>query len=154
MMEETKQIIVSAGNQLFGIDIKDVVSIEEKCDITMVPSSKTNILGIMNLRNEYIPVYSFRKKIGKDDDLEGDVKVVVVNVNDMNIGIKIDEVKEIANIESENLFPLPRIANGKKVKYIKRVANINKDLVLLLDLDAIVTMEDMNHIDRIMSTVQ
>ena len=153
-MEEIKQIIVSVGNQLFGIDIKDVVSIEEKCDITMIPSSKTNILGIMNLRNDYIPVYSFRKKIGKKEDLDIDTKVVVVSVNNINLGIKIDEVKEIANIEGTNVFKLPKIAQGKNTKYIKRVANINKDLVLLVNLDAIVTMEDMDHIDKILSTVQ
>ena len=153
-MEEIKQIIVSVSDQLFGIDIDDVVEIKENCDITMIPSSNSNILGIMNLRNDYIPVYSFRKKIGKEENLDIDNKVVVVSVNDINIGIKIDTVKEIANINNENVFPLPRIAKGPNTKYIKRVANINKDLVLLLNLDAIVSMEDLDHIDRIMSTVQ
>jgi purine-binding chemotaxis protein CheW len=99
-------------------------------------------------------VYRFRKKIGKEENLDIDNKVVVVRVNDINIGIKIDAVKEIANINNENVFPLPRIAKGANTKYIKRVANINKDLVLLLNLDAIVSMEDLDHIDRIMSTVQ
>ena len=153
-MEEIKQIIVSVSDQLFGIDIDDVVEIKENCDITMMPSSKSNVLGIMNLRNDYIPVYSFRKKIGKEEKLDIDNKVVVVSVNNINIGIKIDAVKEIANIDNENVFPLPRIAKGHNTKYIRRVANINKDLVLLLNLDAIVSMEDLDHIDRIMSNVQ
>ena len=69
-MEDTKQVIVRIGEQYFGIDISDVVEIKEKCYITTLPNSGSNILGLMNLRDEFIPIYSFRKKIGLEEKID------------------------------------------------------------------------------------
>lgn len=153
-MDEMKYVVVKAGEQFFGIDIDSVVEIKEKCEVTMLPNSKSNILGIMNLRNDYIPVYSFRKKIGLSEDADLDNKVVVVSIGDLNIGIKIDTVREIANIEKDNLFDLPLVAQRESTKYVYKIANINKDLVILVNLSEIISVDDINHIDQLLSTVK
>lgn len=153
-MDEMKYVVVKVGEQFFGIDIENVVEIKEKCEVTMLPNSKSNILGIMNLRNDYIPVYSFRKKMGIAEDSDLDNKVVVVNIGDLNIGIKIDSVREIANVEEDNLFELPLVAQSDSTKYVYKIANINKDLVILVNLGEIITVDDINHIDQILSTVK
>ena len=150
-MEDTKQVIVRIGEQFFGIDISDVVEIKEKCYITTLPSAESNVLGLMNLREEFIPIYSFRRKIGLEEDLEDTNKVIIVNIGDTNVGIKIDDVKEISNIEAKDLFDLPLIAKSEQTSYVSKVGKVGNDLVLLLDLKRIVSRDEINAMDELVS---
>ena len=150
-MEDTKQVIVRIGEQFFGIDISDVVEIKEKCYITTLPSAESNVLGLMNLREEFIPIYSFRRKIGLEEDLEDTNKVVIVNIRDTNVGIKIDDGKEISNIEAKDLFDLPLIAKSEQTSYVSKVGKVGNDLVLLLDLKRIISRDELNALDELVS---
>ena len=150
-MEDTKQVIVRIGEQFFGIDISDVVEIKEKCYITTLPSAESNVLGLMNLREEFIPIYSFRRKIGLEEDLEDTNKVVIVDIRDTNVGIKIDDVKEISNIEAKDLFDLPLIAKSEQTSYVSKVGKVGNDLVLLLDLKRIISRDEINAMDELVS---
>lgn len=150
-MEDTKQVIVRIGEQFFGIDISDVVEIKEKCYITTLPSAESNVLGLMNLREEFIPIYSFRRKIGLEEDLEDTNKVIIVNIGDTNVGIKIDDVKEISNIEAKDLFDLPLIAKSEQTSYVSKVGKVGNDLVLLLDLQRIISRDEINAMDELVS---
>ena len=150
-MEDTKQVIVRIGEQYFGIDISDVVEIKEKCYITTLPNSGSNILGLINLRDEFIPIYSFRKKIGLEEDCEETNKVVIVNVRNTNVGIKIDDVKEISNIETKDLFELPLIAKNADTTYVSKVGNVDNNLVLLLDLNHVISSDEINQMDEMVS---
>lgn len=150
-MEDTKQVIVCIGEQYFGIDISDVVEIKEKCSITTLPNSGSNILGLMNLREDFIPIYSFRRKIGLEENCEEFNKVVIVNVRNTNVGIKIDDVKEISNIEKHDLFELPIVAQSKETAYVDKVGKVGDLLVLLLDLKNIISKDEIYEMDELVN---
>lgn len=150
-MEDTKQVVVRIGEQYFGIDINDVVEIKEKCYITTLPNSDSNILGLMNLREDFIPIYSFRKKIGLEEDFGETNKVIIVNVRNTNVGIKIDDVKEISNIEANNIFELPVVAQCKETSYVSRVGKVDDNLVLLLDLKHVISNDEINQMGELVS---
>ncbi len=150
-MEDTKQVIVCIGEQYFGIDISDVVEIKEKCSITELPNSDSNVLGLMNLREDFIPIYSFRRKIGLEENCEEVNKVVIVNVRNTNVGIKIDDVKEISNIEKQDLFELPVVAQSKETSYVDKVGKVGGNLVLLLDLNNVISGDELVEMDDLVS---
>lgn len=150
-MEDTKQVIVCIGEQYFGIDISDVVEIKEKCYITELPNSDTNVLGLMNLREDFIPIYSFRRKIGLDEACDEVNKVVIVNVRNTNVGIKIDDVKEISNIEKQDLFELPVVAKRKETSYVDKVGKVGENLVLLLDLKNVISSDEIMEMDELVN---
>ena len=150
-MEDTKQVIVCIGEQYFGIDISDVVEIKEKCSITELPNSDSNVLGLMNLREDFIPIYSFRRKIGLEETCEEVNKVVIVNVRNTNVGIKIDDVKEISNIEKQDLFELPVVAQSKETAYVDKVGKVGENLVLLLDLGNVISGDELVEMDDLVS---
>lgn len=150
-MEDTKQVVVCIGEQYFGIDISDVVEIKEKCSITELPNSDSNVLGLMNLREDFIPIYSFRRKIGLEENCEEVNKVVIVNVRNTNVGIKIDDVKEISNIEKQDLFELPVVAQSKETSYVDKVGKVGENLVLLLDLNNVISGDELVEMDDLVS---
>ena len=124
---------------------------KEKCSITTLPNSDSNVLGLMNLRDDFIPIYSFRRKIGLEENLEEYNKVVIVNVRNINVGIKIDDVKEISNIEKYDLFELPIVAQSKETSYVDKVGKVGELLVLLLDLNNIITSDEINEMDELVN---
>ena len=76
-MEENKLIVFNVGEELYGIDIKKVMGIERKQEIISVPNTPDCIKGIINLRGDVIPIYSFRTKFNKEE-LVGDDEGIIL----------------------------------------------------------------------------
>ena len=60
-------IVISVGDEQFGIDIKYIDNIVKMQHITRVPNVASYIKGIINLRGEVIPVMSLRLKMGMEN---------------------------------------------------------------------------------------
>ena len=105
-------------------------------------------LTVVENNEEFIPIYSFRRKIGLDEDIDEANNVIIVNISNTNVGIKIDDVNEISNIETKDLFYLPMIAQSEQTSYVSKVGKIGDDLVLLLDLECVVSRDEINTMDE------
>ena len=87
-MENTKHfantnqyIVISMGDEEFGIDIKYIDNIVKMQHITRVPNVASYIKGVINLRGEVITVMSLRLKMGLDNDVETkNSRIIIWNV--------------------------------------------------------------------------
>ena len=68
--DSNQYIVISMGDEEFGIDIKYIDNIVKMQHITRVPNVASYIKGVINLRGEVIPVMSLRLKMGLEDDVE------------------------------------------------------------------------------------
>ena len=76
---ETKQyIVVSIGNEQYGIDIGYVDNIVRMQKITRVPKAQPYFKGIINLRGEIVPVMSIRRKMGLEDDVITNASRIII----------------------------------------------------------------------------
>lgn len=65
MANYVKPVVFLLGKEMYGVDINLVQSIEKDLNVVPVPNSQSYIKGIVNMRNEVIPVYSLARKFGK-----------------------------------------------------------------------------------------
>ena len=56
MSDYIKPVVFKVGNEMYGVDINLVQSIEREIQVVPVPNSMPYIKGIVNLRSEVIPV--------------------------------------------------------------------------------------------------
>ena len=134
MADYIRPVVFRLGDQEFGVDINLVQSIEKQVDVVPVPNSMKYISGIVNLRGEVIPVMSLKEKFNMEDQSKGD-NTVIVNLPDMKI-------IEIGELQPDKISLMPKLAKTENTEYLDRVASIDDKLVILLDINKILSEEE------------
>ena len=78
MSDYIKPVVFKVGNEMYGVDINLVQSIEREIQVVPVPNSMPYIKGIVNLRSEVIPVYSLKKKFGLVDNGVSEIQLLLI----------------------------------------------------------------------------
>ena len=149
-MAMNKQIIFFIGEGNYGIDVSKVMGIEKDIPIIPIPNAPRCIKGIINLRGDVIPVYSLRYKFGMPTDVQLDTKeLVIAKSQGVVIAIEVDLVKEIVELEDSMLGAVPTILKSEGTEYIGSVAHVDKNLVLVLNLDGLLDSDQAEHLQTI-----
>ena len=137
------------GDESYGIEIRYVTEIIGIQPITQVPELPEYIRGIINLRGKIIPVMDarirFRKPFMEYNDR---TCVIVIDVNDVSIGLIVDSVSEVISIPDEDIVPTPSLQQLNN-RYIKGIGKIGNEVKLLLDCDKILNEDEINELTNI-----
>lgn len=134
-----KPVIFRLGEEYYGVDINLVRGIEREMKVVPVPNSVPYVKGIINLRGDVIPVVNLKKKFNMNDDKTPGGSLVIVKVNGMDVALDVDEVSEINDIDPERIVAMPSLINSGELKCFDRVANQNGRLIVLIDIDYLLT---------------
>ncbi|MCT4545409.1 MAG: chemotaxis protein CheW [Vallitalea sp.] len=142
--QEIKQYIVTKiGNEQYGVNIQFVHNIERLLKITRVPKAPYYIKGVINLRGDIIPVMSLRLKFGLEaDEYTNNTRIIIVKLDGNSMGLIVDEVKEVINLDCEDIEKISKDINDEKSKYVQGVGKIDKEIVTLLNLDGLINNND------------
>lgn len=141
MSDYIKPVVFKVGNEMYGVDINLVQSIEREIQVVPVSNSMPYIKGIVNLRSEVIPVYSLKKKFGLVDNGVSE-NTIIIDTKNVKLALEVDEVVEIGDIEPENIVPMPEIALNAQTQYMPRVAHVDGNLIILLDVTELLSEEE------------
>ncbi len=98
-------VVFSLENQIYSLPISEVIEILRPQHITAVPGLNNHIQGVINLRGRIIPVVKMEGQREKHTSKKN--RIVIVEGNNENIGIKVDEVKMVTYVEEANIEPPP-----------------------------------------------
>lgn len=143
MENEVKQyIVVKIGVEQYGIDINYVDNIVKMKKITRVPKSQKYFNGVINLRGEIIPVMSIRRKFELEDDSYTDKTRIIILKPDQQeaIGVIVDMVKEVVNLNSSNIDKMAIDAKDELSKYISGIGKneSNNTLISILNINNVI----------------
>lgn len=142
-MATTQQVVFKIDKEEYGLDIMSVNGIEKYQEVVKIPNSPEYVDGIINLRGEVLPVFSLRKKFKLEDkEYDDKTKIIVAYTNNMKIGFVVDMVIEIINIDEDSIEATPKILTGIDRRYIKSVAKVEDRMIILLDIELIVSDEE------------
>ena len=141
-----KFLTFTLGKEFYGIDICYVTEIVGIQPITVVPELPDFIKGIINLRGQIIPVMDARLKFGKIVKEYNDrTCIIVIDVNELSIGVIVDVVSEVLALSDENIVPPPMVG-GSGRKYIKSVGKNNEQVILIIDCGALLNQDELENI--------
>ena len=151
LTEENRVIAFLLNEELIGIDIKNIIKISKRLDITPVPKTPEHILGVMNLRGNIVPVVNTKKMLGLPYADEGNQDfILIIDSAIGNVGLMIDQVVGAITIEDDEVLPAPINSIGIDSKYITGVVVTNeemkdKNLLILLNIDKLFHKNDSEH---------
>ena len=127
----------------FGVDILSVQEIIRLMQITMVPHAAAFIEGVINLRGKVIPVINMRTRFNLPAvEHDSNTRIVVMEFDQKIVGFLVDGVSEVLRIPASTVEPAPPVVCGIGSEYIKGVGKLADRLLILLDLDTL--LSDMN----------
>ena len=142
-MASRQLVIFKVNNEDFGVEIGQVSSIEKPMEIFQIPNTPDYIEGLINLRGKVHTVFNLRKKFSLPvKEFDDNTKIVITNVNNLNLGFLVDEVNEIVRIEDESIEVTPKVISSVDKEYLKGIAKMGDRLVLLLDLGRVLSIAE------------
>lgn len=142
-----KYLTFFLGENVLGIEIEFVTEIIGMQPITQIPETADYIKGIINLRGKIIPVIDVRLKF-RIEPMEYNDRtcIIVVETGELDVGLIVDQVAEVINIDDTDVAPPPSIKSGIINQYIRGVGRIGGEVKLLLDCCKLLDEDNMNDI--------
>lgn len=131
------------GNELYGLDIMRIKEIIRPLKMTPVPKAPSFIEGVVNLRGTVIPVADMRKRFDQQvGDNPRKNRVLVCAMDKRMVGLLVDEVTEVRSFTRQEITPAPMFCRGQGSDFLLGVARQDDLLVMLLDLDRVLSSEE------------
>jgi purine-binding chemotaxis protein CheW len=152
-----KYMTFKLAKEEYALEILKVREIIGLMDITRVPRTREYIRGVINLRGKVIPVVDLRLKFGMDRVEATDQTVIIVvqytfKDQDLTMGILVDEVVEVLDIQGSQIEPPPNFGTGSiDTEFILGVGKADKRVIFLLDIGKVLTTDDVGHVQKIAS---
>lgn len=122
------------GSESYGIEIRYVKEIVVMQKITVVPDTPIFVKGVVNLRGQVIPVLDMRLRFNMESrEYDQRTCIIVMNIEGVQVGLVVDTVNEVRNIEDEQISPPPRSAGADTAQYIQGMGKVNEQVIILLE---------------------
>lgn len=138
MPEKFSFVSFKISSELYGINIMDVREVIQLCEITPIPNAPDFVDGVINLRGEIIPIlnlskrFHFKEKTYTEEE-ELLRSVLVIKVNDLVIGIIIDQINKVVSIYEDQIQPPPQMISGIGTEFVQGVVRMEeKDSLLII----------------------
>ena len=138
------------GQEEFGVDILKVQEINRMITVTHVPNSPFYVDGVINLRGKVIPIIDLRTRLGlPKKEHDKDTRIIVVELDGKTVGFVVDSVSEVLRIPRNITEPPPAMASGVDTNYITAVGKLEDRLLILLDLDKVLSTEEKQQLENV-----
>ncbi|KNF09485.1 chemotaxis protein, CheW-like protein [Gottschalkia purinilytica] len=147
-MGERQYVVFKLGKEEYGIDIMNVREIGPYQESVKVPNSPSFVEGIINYRGNVIPIVCLKKRFSiEDSEIDTNTRIIIINLNDKQVGFIVDEASQTVKLDDNDIDPTPNIITGVDMKYITGVGKLNDRLIILIDLEKILTDNEKEEIE-------
>lgn len=153
-MAELQFVMMKLGQEHYGAHVQQVISVERMLGISPVPRTLDYIKGVVNLRGTVTPVIDLRERVGLKEsstEVADAQRIVVVEVDGMMVGMVVDTVEDVISVNEQDIEPAPAVVGGLQAVYLQGVAHVGERLVVLLNLERIlseVEMEQLHEVEK------
>lgn len=137
-----KFTIFNISEDVFGIDISRVLEILRVQKIFSIPGLPGFLTGVMSVRGSVIPVMDLRLRFGIRPVDNSKERIILVRYGEEKIGFLVDVIREILQLDSEEIRPSPSIFKGFKTEYLTGLGKKGEQIIILLNIDNLLTSEE------------
>ena len=137
-MSEFQVVLCQLGDECYGLDIGSVYEIIRFQASTAVPTAPGFVDGVINLRGRIIPVMDLSSRFGMHRaETTKSTRIIVAGTAGMRVGLVVDAVTEVLMLSGDAVEATPYVVTGHDSAYIRGIAKLTDQLVILLDLNAL-----------------
>ena len=136
--------------ETYGINVMQVQEVLRYSEIAPVPGAPAYVLGIINLRGNVVTVLDTRHRFGLiPAEVTDQTRVVIIESDSHVIGILVDAVAEVVYLRESEIETAPNVGNEESAKFIQGVCNKNDQLLILVELDKLLTDQEWTDVQEI-----
>lgn len=152
-VEANKKVIVfQLQNEEYAVPVEHVSFIERMEPITRVPRVDSFVKGVINLRGVVTPIIDLRNRFGMaESDHTDSTRIIIIQLDEMEVGLIVDAANDVIDIPVNIIESSPEVIGSPHVDYIEGVAKLDDRLLLLLNIQKVLTPEDMEEIKQVES---
>ncbi|MBU3071200.1 chemotaxis protein CheW [Aestuariicella sp. G3-2] len=138
------------AGETYGINVMQVQEVLRYSEIAPVPGAPSYVLGIINLRGNVVTVIDTRHRFGLEDgELTDNTRIVIIEADNHVVGILVDSVAEVVYLKQSEIETAPNVGNEESAKFIQGVCHKNDELLILVELDKLLTDEEWAEIENV-----
>jgi len=154
--EAEQYLTFMLGGKVYGLEILNIKEIIEYGEITEVPMTPDFISGVINLRGSVVPVIDLSQRFsGQSTAHTKRTSIIILEVkNDdlrIEIGVTVDMVNEVLDIHPKEIEPAPSLGNQIQTTFIRGMAKVDGNLLILLDIENVLSVDELSQVGSIQS---
>lgn len=151
-VDEIQLVVFELADESYGVEISRVQDINRMQEITEIPHSPESVVGVINLRGRVIPVVDLRTRFGMPGaEHTKSTRIVVVQMGEEPIGMIVDAVSQVLRIPTKVIEPPSPVLTSLDSRYLLGIAKLEDELVILLDLDYVLSKDEQEFISEAMA---
>ena len=136
--------------ETYGINVMQVQEVLRYSEIAPVPGAPSYVLGIINLRGNVVTVIDTRHRFNlSSGEITDNTRIVIIETDKHVIGILVDSVAEVVYLRQSEIETAPNVGNDESAKFIQGVCNKNNELLILVELDKMMSEEEWAELESI-----
>ncbi|WP_244834791.1 chemotaxis protein CheW [Clostridium sp. BJN0001] len=129
-------VVFRLGNEHFAVETSIVQSINDMMPTTRVPKAPVYIKGLINLRGSIKSLVDINLLLNVKSDNEQN-SIIILNIEDEEIGISVDEVEEVLDVDEKDLQRVGKEENSNQ-PYVKGILDYEDKLLTVIDINKLI----------------
>ena len=156
--QQRKYLTFHLGEEQFALEIERIQEIIGVINVTALPRTEDYVRGVINLRGRIIPVIDLRRRFSMPFQEDTERTCFIVGElagkdgNMMRIGLAVDEVAEVVDIDSASIQDTEEFAAHLHGDFLKGIGLLHEQVKLLLDLDKVISHQKASLLAKMGST--
>lgn len=147
----SKLLSFTVDGTVYAIDALRIKEIIEYSSVTRIPMVPNYIRGVTNLRGSVVPVIDLAARLGKrPSPITRRTSIIIIEVVDegdkIDLGVVIDAINEVCNIEQREIQQPPNFGAGIPSKYISGMVKLGERFVILLNTDFVLSISELSQL--------
>lgn len=143
----TQWVTFYLEEEKYGVPVDQVKEVLRYTEITPVPGAPGYVLGIINLRGNIVTILDTRARFALPErEVDDETRFVILEVAEQVVGILVDSVSEVMRLRGSEIETAPNVGNDESSKYIQGVASRDSNLLILVDLDKLLSDSEWQEI--------
>jgi len=148
--QEVQLACFRIGSEMYALDIMRIKEIIRPQKLTPVPKAPPFVEGVINLRGIVIPVVDLRKRFdSSQSSFDRKTRVIISSLSGRLVGLVVDEVAEVKRYTRKDIQPAPHFLKGKDAEFFLGVCRRDEDLIMVLDLEKILSSAERIDLNKI-----
>lgn len=148
-MSEIQQFVIfSVDEQIYGVEILNIKEVVSYQKVTALPNMRGFIKGVINLRGVILPVFDLREKFDlPKTNYTPFHAIIVMEISGRVMGVIVDEISDVVDLFPEEVQAASSLPPNVQAEYIKGIGKKEHELIVLLDVDRLLSPEELEMLD-------
>ncbi len=149
-----KYLTFLLADKSYAFNILRVKEIIEYGEVTPMPMMPEFICGALNLRGKAVPVIDLAGRLGlQSADISRRTCIIIVELQTigemMNIGLVVDSVSKVIDLKSNEIEHAPSLGRNIRTDFIEAMGKDNERFMILLNIDKVLSMDDLAELSQV-----